>query len=247
VVDARHDLKILSHFKYALAHEERAVVESIPLFDQRIEYQTLDGGLFVRKTFNRLSLQFGGAVRHVDFEDTSIFGLAVGQDFRDETIHELNGKVGYEASPRTALFADVTHKRREYRDPAFNTQGYGVLGGISCEFTRLIRGEAAAGYMSQEFESPLRKEVSTFTYRGQLHWEPTPLVGLVFFGNREVAVPSNFAGTTTFINSQAGVRVDYAISGHLTLSGVAAYNWVDFVDFDGRIARLFYRRMPSTL
>jgi hypothetical protein len=229
VVDVRHDLKVLSHFNYTFGHEARGTGESFRRFDDLIEYQSSDGGVFVNKTFNRLWVQLGGALRQADYEDTSLAGTVIDQDFRDGTISEAIGTVGYEVSPRTSLFAELAHNWRDYRGAAFDSEGYRVLAGVSYELTRLMRGEIAAGYLSQHFESSVRDDISTYTYRGQLVWEPTPLIRMILVGRRDVGPPSHFPGTSSRIDSEAGVRIDYAVRRNLTLSGLAAYSWVDLV------------------
>jgi hypothetical protein len=153
VVDVRHDLKILNHFKYTAGHEVRGAGDLPPLFDDLVRYQAIDGDLFVHKSFNRLWVQLGGAVHQADYRDASIAGVVFDQDFRDGAIYEVTGRVGYDVSLRTSVFAEVAHNRHDYRHAGFDAEGYRAGVGFSYEFTRLMRGEAAAGYLSQDFES----------------------------------------------------------------------------------------------
>jgi hypothetical protein len=234
VVDVRHDLKILSHFKYSAGHEARGAGEALPAFDDLVRYQAIDGALFVNKSFNRLWVELGGAVRQADYRDASIAGVVFDQDFRDGTIHEVAGRVGYEVSAGTSLFAEVAHNRRDYRHADFDSEGYRVGGGLSYEFTRLVRGEVAAGYLSQDLEAAPRKDISTYSYRGQLVWEPTQLTRVALVGRRDLGAPSNLAGASSRIDSEAGVRVDHAVRQDVMLSALAAYRWVDFVDAGGQ-------------
>lgn len=230
VIDVRHDLHILASAAYIASYEPRGTGESFFLYDSPIRYQTLNGALSVNKEFNRLWVQSGVAVSNTTFDNARLHGVVVDQSFRDGTVTQLDTRIGYEISGRTSVFVEGIYDWRTYHDSTFDGEGYRVLGGVKYEFTTLIRGEFAAGFLHEDFDSLFRNTIDTYTYRAQILWSPTPLITVGLIGGRDLNSPSAFLKGSNVINSQAGVRVDYAFKRYLTFYGITSFGWENYVD-----------------
>ncbi len=237
VLEIQHDLWARAFAKYAFGYEPRGTGESFADYEKPIQRQTFDGGVLVHKEFNRLWLELGGQAKHEDYEDARLATPAgivlVDQDFRDGDVYEGLVRAGYELSAKTSFFVEGSYNRRDYQDAAFDSEGFRALGGVRYEFTRLVRGEAAVGYLHQDGENG-RDGIDAVSYRGQILWEPSPLMTVALLGSRDVSSPSQISGGSNRLVSEIGGRADYAIWRDLTLSGGVAYSWVDYVDIDRR-------------
>lgn len=235
VLEARRDLWIRAFGAYGLQQEPRGTGESFPLYEAPVEVQSFTGGALLHKSFNRLWIELGGTARHDDYSDATLAGAdgasIVDQDFRDGYVTEVFARAGYEVSPKTALFIEGSANARDYGGATFDSEGVKALAGVRYEFTRLLHGEAAAGALHQD-ASPGRRELDTYAWRAQLTWQPTRLVSVALIGNRDLGSPSRFAASSNRLVSEAAVRIDYAISRDLTLTGGAAFTRADFIDLD---------------
>jgi hypothetical protein len=52
--------------------EETGAGEALQIFDDLVQYKMPDGGLFVKKTFKRLSVEFAGVGSRADYAEASI-------------------------------------------------------------------------------------------------------------------------------------------------------------------------------
>jgi hypothetical protein len=238
VVDVRHDLHILSQAKYAAGYEARGTGNSLFLYANPIQMETVDGAVSINKEFNRLWVQFGTAVRDTSYGSAKLNGVTIDQSFRDSLAYQVVGKAGYELSGKTSFFVEASENWNTYGDSSFDTSGYQLMGGVKYLFTTLVRGEAAGGFMQVNTDSTGRNSIDTYTYRAQLDWNPTELVtvGAVatrnLTGPRDTQNPAVKVVRSNAINSEAGVRVGYAWRPNVTLSGVASYGNIDYVDLN---------------
>jgi hypothetical protein len=84
--------------------------------------------------------------------------------------------------------------------------------------------------MHEGFNAIGRANLDTYTYRTQVLWEPTPLLNVALVGNRELAGPSEYYGGSSRLNTEAGVRTQYALKADVQLNVGAGYEWFDYID-----------------
>jgi hypothetical protein len=169
-------------------------------------------------------------VRDITYDDAKLHGVVIDQSYRSGTASQLVAKAGYEVSGKTAVFVEGDYDWRSYGSAAFSGDGYRLLGGMKYEFTSLIRGEIAGGFLHEDFDAFKSSSVDTYTYRAQLLWSPTPLVTVALLGNRDLGTPSAYITGSNVVTSTAGTRVDYAFRRDLTFFGVVTYGASDYVD-----------------
>lgn len=231
-LDVTRDLYLTSYAKYAFGYEPRGSGESFIGFQKPIEKQTVEGGGTIHKSFNRIWVETGVSARHEEYGNGKLAsGATVDQSFRNGTSTQVVGRVGYELSPKTSAFVEGAWNNRDYNSSRFNAEGYSASVGVRYEFTRLVKGEAAVGYMNYNASSNLN-DVGTWSYRGQLVWLATPLMQVALVGSRDLGSPSAISTGSNRVTSDIGVRADYAWRRDVTFSAGIAYQNVDYVDID---------------
>jgi hypothetical protein len=231
-LDVRRDLWLTSYGRYQYGFEPRGFGESFQPFERPIKTQTLDGGMLVHKSFNRLWSELSTSARRQEFSSGELTdGTHVEQSFRDGTINDVRSRLGYEFSPRTSAFLESAYEWRNYDDSRFDSTGYKLLTGLRYEFTRLVNAEVAVGYLHHNSDGIL-DDIDTWAYRAQLRYDITPLVAAEIVGSRDVGSPSMDLGiaASNRVDSEFAVRVDYAIRRQVTLMVGAGLGWVDYVD-----------------
>lgn len=230
VMEIQRDLKMSADVRYERGHEARGTGDSFYIFDDPVEYGRFESGLSIWKQFNRLWTQFGGTARRYDFENAQIGTTVFDQDYRDETTYEVYNRTGYELSPKTSIFGEAAYRTGDYRDTQFDGEGYRVLAGVEYEFSQLVRGNFAAGYLSHGFDQDVLRDIGTWTYNAQIFWDPTPLTRFSMVGKREVGVAVLEGTNSSRLTSELGLRADYEIRRDVRLTGIASYEWIDFED-----------------
>jgi hypothetical protein len=233
LIDIQRGLWVKASTRYSLAYEPRGYGESTLNFDEPIQTQTAEGNLLIHKEFNRLWFETAGSARRSEYGDGSIDGVEVDQSFRNGTIYDAVGRTGYEFSPKMSLFVEGNVNTRDFTDRSFEGDGYKALVGFRREITRILYGEVAAGNMHFHSATNLR-DVDTWTYRGQLRWDATPLIMLSLIGSRDLGTPTDVAGDSNVIETDFGARADYAFRRDITLMAGSGYGWSDYVDI-GRL------------
>jgi hypothetical protein len=233
-VDVRSDLWLVLYAKYAFGFEARGAGESFQAlgasFAEPIETQTFGGGVLIHKAFNRLWLEIAGSGRRQTYFDAKLTGGGTAdQSFRDGTVEDAVARAGYEFSPRTSAFLESVYEKRDFEDNRFDSDGYRLLAGVRYELTRLINAEIAVGYMHHDTTGSLN-DIDTWTFRTQVRYEVTPLFTAAVVGARDAGAPSQFGTGSNRVETEIGVRGDYAIRRDVMLTAGAGLGWVDYVD-----------------
>ena len=223
------DMRVVAFTNYAHSHEARGTGNSFELFDKPIAYDRVEGGALLHKTFNRLWTEVGGSARADTYQNTTLNGVVVDQQYRNVTVTEAVNRTGYEVSPKTSLFVETAYGWRDYEDTTFDNQGYRVLGGVQMEASRILRGEVSGGWMSYSGEGAANVgSVDTYSYRARVFWEPTTLILVAITGGRDVGVSAE-GGKSLTVTSDLGVRVDYELLRNLILTGRFGYQFTDYL------------------
>jgi hypothetical protein len=142
-------------------------------------------------------------------------------------VHE---RIDYAFSEKFAVFASLENNKRDFRgSPAGSrdSSGYRGLAGIDVELTHLIKGEFAAGYLHQNFESPTIGDISGPAYRAMLTWSPTRRLDVHFNAEQVITTTADTSVAGVLANSFQ-VGADYEIQPGLTLSPLFIYEKDDF-------------------
>jgi hypothetical protein len=231
LLDIHRGFWIRGFGSYNISPESRGFGESTAGFDKPIMTQTVQGNLIAHREFNRLWLELGGGVQRMVYDDAQLAGVTVDQSFRDGQIYNGLARIGYQFSPRTSVFVESSTSIRNFTDDRFEGDQYSASLGFRYELTRLVSGELAVGYMRFDSSGGL-SDSDTWSYRGHLAWDPTPLTSLSFVGSRDLGTPTVLGGASNTVDSSLGLRADYALRRDVTLTAGIGYGWLEFIDIN---------------
>ena len=194
----------------------------------------------VTQRFNRLSVGLRGSVDRAVYEDARLTsGPALDLGDRDRTHYEARLRAGYELKPGLAPFVEGIADTRVYDRDADQagfrrgSDGIGVRAGSTFEITSLMTGEAAAGYMTREFEDRRLKDLRGPLADGALIWSPTPLTTVRLGGSTQQAETS-IAGASGALVGRATFEVQHDLRRNLSLIGGVTFSEADYRGIDLR-------------
>lgn len=209
-----------------------------------VSYDLDAGFLAATRTSGRLKLSGRADVRTYDYEDAlTVFDVVVDQDNRDRTITSLTGRADVAISPATALFVQATTNTRDYEtaasiiEPARDSDGYEILAGANFELGAVMRGEIAAGYISQDFDDVVYKDIDGFGARAQLEWFPTQLTTVTGSASRTIE-DSGLSGSGGYLSTAVGARVDHELMRNVLLNAEVSLSRDEYDDIDREDERL---------
>jgi len=224
--DIDHSTQLLGTAKAAFLHEEVGSLTSPTGAVEPTPFTYLSGELTLRKEFGRLTTGVGARVDSYNFGSTRAQnGTIITQDSRDGQIYVGYGRADYAFSEKSAVFVSFEGNSRDLRGTptqSLSSEGYRALSGLDLEFTHLIKGEIAAGYLQQNFFDPTIGDISGPAYRAMLTWSPSRLVDVYFNAEQIVTVVSDTTASGVLANAlQLGV--DYEFRPNVVLSTAVGY------------------------
>ncbi len=107
-------------------------------------------------------------------------------------------------------------------NPSQDSDGYNVAVGVASKITNLVSGEAYIGYLDQDYDSAVFKDVSGVSFGVDLKWEATKLTTVTVTASREVA-DSTTPGAGGILYSIGGFGVSHALTPDVSLKGDFEY------------------------
>jgi hypothetical protein len=230
-LDIDHSTQLLGRVQAAYLHDEVGSLTSPTGAVEPTPYGFGSADVTLRKEFGRFTASIGTRVDTYDYGSTRAQnGTTINQDARDGQIYSIHERIDYAFSKKMAVFASLENNWRDLRGSpgaSLNSNGYRALAGVNLELTRLIKGEFAAGYLRQNFDSPLIGDVSGPAYRVMLTWSPSRRLDIHFNAEQMVTTTADTSPTGVLANSfQLGA--DYEIRPNLVLSPLFIYEKDDF-------------------
>lgn len=224
--ELRHDIELLTAIKAAYLHEGVGTLSSPAGAVQPTPYSLFSGDVTLRRQSGRFITSIGVRADSYDYGSTRAQdGSIINQDARDGQIYTAHGRVDYAFSEKTALFTSIEGNRRDLRGALgapLDSSGYRALTGFDIEFTHLIKGEIAAGWMAQHFTSSAIGEIEGPAYRAMLTWSPSRRLDIHF--NAEQAVTEASDTSSTGIRADAvQLGFDYEFRPNVIFSSAATY------------------------
>ena len=237
-LDVSRAMNIVGGASFGHQSEPRTTASSGSQSEKPIEYDVASGYIAATRTSGRVKLSGRADIRDFNYEDgyTSA-GVVVDQDDRDRTNTSFTGRVDVALSPATALFVQGTANDRNYDLPstlttaARDSSGYEILAGANFELGAVARGEIAAGYIEQNFDESVYKDLSGLGARASLEWFPTQLTTVTFTGARTIE-DSAIIGSGGYVSTNLAVQVDHELQRNVILSGQVTYGNDDYDGID---------------
>jgi hypothetical protein len=182
------------------------------------------------KSFNRIVVSVGGSFDGMHYDDVeSLEGINIDQSFRDGHVIAGDGRISYQVSEGSRVFADFSYNWQDYTGGMDDSDGWQALAGVEFDITHLLRGELGIGYMEQYFQTGGTE--GGISYHAGLTWNPTPLMTVNLSADRAVE-SSAYADGSGVITDSATLTVDYEVLRGVVLSPSAAIQTGDYVGAD---------------
>jgi hypothetical protein len=225
----------LGGFQAAYLHEGVGSLTSPAGAIQPTPYSLFSADGTLRKEFGRASASFGTRVDSYNYGSVlAQNGTTIDQSSRDGQVYTAHGRFDYSFSEKAQVFTAVEGNVRNLQGTptqSMSSDGYRVMSGFDLEFTHLITGELAGGYMAQHFDASSIGNIEGPTYRAMLTWSPTRLIDVHF--NAEQLVTEASDTTSTGIRASAiQLGFDYEFRRNITLSAATTYERDSFYGQD---------------
>lgn len=226
-LDVLRDINVTGLAAYRHGAVERGTDDSVLRVDKLIAFDQAQAESFVNAAFGRMFAKVGAKIQTSNYDDTSIAATQFDQDYRDGTVGEAIVRLGYDVTPLTGVFLQGSYNRRRFDNATYDSEGVRAVAGVAFEASRLIKGEAYAGYLQQDYASSGFDDLMTWTVGGRLAWQPSPLMTVSLEGKRE-ADQSSFSNGSSVVDNDATFRVDYEFRRNIILSGLYGLKLEDY-------------------
>jgi hypothetical protein len=230
-IDVSRDFNIAGKIGASLLTEGRGESDAPTAAAEPTEYRKYDASLSLNKQFNRFTLQVGGAVQELDYDDVRASGGGViDQDIRDGRVYTGIVKVAYEFSPGYRVFGLAEANQRNFGDKIVDdrdSKGIEGRAGLEFEVTHLIKAEISVGYFEQDYDQVGFADTSGMAFKGGLLWNPTQLMTVNLSGERRISETS-VAGSSGHVDTILSSRIDYEILRNLIGSPFVNYTIEDY-------------------
>lgn len=214
-VDVSRQTRIELEGRYLLSTDNpgspnlQADLARLPIF------QRAGASAGVAHQFNRFEVALRGGVERTTYAPSELTdGTTASNDERNYNQYGGLLRGSYELTPGIRPFAeagvdsrvhDITPGFGERRD----SRGHVVRAGSSVEFSRLLAGELAVGYLTRTYDDPRLQELSGFLIDGSLVWTATGLT-TVRLAAKSTVDETTLIGVSGIFRRDLGLQVDHA-------------------------------------
>lgn len=199
------------------AREPRTDPDS-PIGGDPVEYDHNDVSVTASHRFNRLRVS--GTLGRNEFNYDG------GQSFRDNERTSVAGRLDAELTPRLGIVVQAIADERDYDSlPGLNSEGREFLGGVTIDFTDLMRGEITAGTFDRDYDSGA--SINGTAIAANLEWYITGLTTLTFNARQDA---EDVGGTVAqpYTEREFGARVDHELQRNVILMGAIGNGQRDY-------------------
>ena len=216
------------------------------LFDPYVDlarYLSVPASLGVTFDTGRWFVTASGDVVYSDYDDRlTESGVLVDQAFRTGTNADAKLRAGWRFTPGTALFVEGGYNIQRYTDETADSDGWRAVAGAEFEISRVLTGEAFAGYAVQSY--PDGGEVTGFTYGASLDWFATELMSFHLdarrdFGAERTALEAGGAITSPVTRDSVRLGVEYEPLRQLLVRGEVGWQRETYDGSDRKDDRFF--------
>lgn len=219
---------------YVSTHEPRYSPDEPNLAASPTHYSNVHAeGTFTHDA-GQLAFSFGGTLDRLNYDATPLIGGGIlPNNDRDELKYSLHGRISLEVSEGYSFFVRGTYNNRAFDlqtdRNGYNrgSHGYSLDGGADFRLTDLLKGEAYAGYIEQDFHAPL-PNVSGIDFGAKLTWYPDALYTVHLSAERRFT-DTTILGASLSDDRVVNLGVDYELLRNLILQGGVSYASSRFV------------------
>lgn len=184
---------------------------------------------------DRLGLTLGGAYDQYDYNNTPLIGGGVlDNSGRNEDVYTVYARASYDFSPGYSAFIGGSYENRNFLKAVDITgvdrdsQGYHADVGSNFFISHLVQGQVYIGYLTQNFSSPVLKDIHALDYGANVNWYATPLFTF-HLGAARTIDDSTIAGVSATNDQTVYASADYELLRDLILQAEIGYTAMRFV------------------
>lgn len=210
--------------------------------EKPVRFSTTAAGFSVTHSLTRIVLSGEASVQRFDYEDARLANRApIDEDFRDNDLIRLRGRVSFAQSPALVWFGQITYDQRDYRlrrqgAEQRNSDGFEILGGVAFEPAILLRGEIGLGYLTRRYKSPTFGDFSGFAVNGKLEFFASELTTVTATAKRQ-ANDAGIPQSSGYITTGGQLGIDHELLRSLILSASVSYETDSFNGIDRKDKR----------
>lgn len=225
--DAGDEVRLYGYAAYRRDVERRSAPGALRDSRRPARYNTASAGAQATWQGSNLRLSARGSAARIDYGDVITGdGIVIGSRELDRRSYQAGLRADYAVTPNLAVLVTGTWGKVDYNPPssAFtidrSARRAELLGGVSFEFTDLLRGEIALGYIDQDFTSRGLRDFSGFGGRAELEYFPTLLTSVRLEASRTVQEAGNPLAPS-YRRTRIGIRVDHELYRQVLVSAFA--------------------------
>ncbi len=234
-VDVTRDTRIDLETKFLVGTDNpgspniQAGLAKLPIFT------TWGGTAGLGHRFNRFDLSWkNGAERTVYQDSTFTDGTTSSNEDRNYNRYFTLLRGSYELTPGMKPFLEVGADRRvhdlevDFSGEERNSIGRTIKGGTTFEFTRILTGELAVGWLTRKYEDPTLLKVAGLTLDGSLTWVASALTTAKLTAVTRTD-ESRVVGVSGVFTREVALQVDHAFRRWLIATAKVLYGNDDYV------------------
>jgi hypothetical protein len=198
-------------------------------------YTTLGAAAGVTQRFNRVEVTAKGLAERTQYQP-SHFTDGTTQDNNDRNFNRFGGSLrgSYDLMPGLKPFVEVSADTREHDIAVdrFGVQrdstGWIAKGGTTFQFSRLLAGELAIGWIQRTYKDPTLQELNGFLFDGALIYALSALTNIKLTAST-TAAETTVPGTAGVLTRNAGIEFEHAFRRWLIGSVKFNYGLDDYV------------------
>lgn len=239
-LDLGNDYRATATLGYAMAPESAASPVVIVGAASEPLRQTVTGSLALEKDVGKARFRITGGIADDSYGDADLEGGGtLSQQDRDATLYTLALRAGYEISPALTPFIETEIGRNLY-DLEVDSAGYArssdqfaVRGGLAFDLGEKLSGEVSAGWVSEDFDDPRLRTISTPSFGGELAWSPMrgTMVGLSGLTTLEGTTTPGESGSVLY---SGALSVEREMRANLTGNAILGAGLRNYSGSDGR-------------
>ncbi|MBV8589786.1 MAG: outer membrane beta-barrel protein, partial [Acetobacteraceae bacterium] len=209
-------------YSHLSLHQSATDVGAVPSTTP-VPYQVNDLRAGYTFDLGRLSFSPNVGVRSYNFENTTIEGVSVSQEYRDRVGVTAGVTTRYNLSERRNLVfvvegVDSHFTRPQIGQPTYNSKSFLALAGLDYESSGALRYQVLVGLEYRGYESRAFKNEIAPIAQAAVIWTPTRLTTVTGLLSRVIEDPAA-EGTAGYTYTTAGVTVYHEYLRNLILTG----------------------------
>ncbi|MBX9778368.1 MAG: outer membrane beta-barrel protein [Xanthobacteraceae bacterium] len=237
-IDVTRDTRVDLETKYLIGTDNpgspniQAGLAKLPIF------QTFGGTAGLGHRSNRFDIAAKSGVDRTIYQDSTFTdGSTASNEDRNYNRYNAQLRGSYELTPGMKPFLEVGGDRRvhdlevDFSGFRRNSDGRYVKGGTTFEFTRILTGDVAVGWLTRHYEDATLLSIKGLTFDASLTWAMSALTAAKLTAVTR-ADESRVPGVSGVFTREVTLQVDHAFRRWLLATGKLVYGNDDYVGSD---------------